>query len=87
MLRNKHILTNSTKTNNLPLVINLFGGPGCGKSTQAAYIFSRLKMLGLNCELVTEFAKDKTWEHNSKALSCQPYVFGKQSYRLDRCKD
>lgn len=68
-------------------VINLFGGPGCGKSTGAAYIFSMLKMRGYNCELVTEFAKDKTWEHNSKALSCQPYVFGKQCYRMDRCKD
>ena len=68
-------------------VINLFGGPGCGKSTGAAYIFSILKMRGYNCELVTEFAKDKTWEHNSKALSCQPYVFGKQCYRMDRCKD
>ena len=68
-------------------VINLFGGPGCGKSTGAAYIFSMLKMRGYNCELVTEFAKDKTWEHNSKALTCQPYVFGKQSYRMDRCSD
>lgn len=58
-------------------VINLFGGPGCGKSTGAAYIFSLLKMKGMNVELVTEFAKDKTWEHNSKALTCQPYVFGK----------
>lgn len=68
-------------------VINLFGGPGCGKSTGAAYIFSLLKMKGMNVELVTEFAKDKTWEHNSKALTCQPYVFGKQSYRMDRCAD
>jgi len=68
-------------------VINLFGGPGCGKSTGAAFIFARLKMAGVNAELVTEFAKDKTWEHNSKALTCQPYVFGKQSYRMDRCAD
>ena len=44
-------------------------------------------MKGMNVELVTEFAKDKTWEHNSKALTCQPYVFGKQSYRMDRCAD
>ena len=68
-------------------VINLFGGPGCGKSTGAAFIFATLKMAGVNAELVTEFAKDKTWEHNSKALTCQPYVFGKQSYRMDRCAD
>lgn len=69
------------------LVVNLLGGPGCGKSTCAAYVFAMLKMAGINAELVTEFAKDKTWEHNSKALNCQPYVFGKQVYRLDRCAD
>ena len=43
-----------------PLIINLFGAPGVGKSTGAAYIFSKLKMAGMNAELVTEFAKDKT---------------------------
>ena len=46
------------------LVINLFGVPGSGKSTGAAYIFSRLKMAGINAELITEFAKDKVWEGN-----------------------
>lgn len=69
------------------IVINLFGAPGSGKSTGAAYIFSYLKQLGINCELVGEFAKDKTWEHNMTALTCQEYVFGKQSYRLARCRD
>lgn len=52
-----------------PIVINLFGGPGSGKSTGAAYIFSQLKMKGINCELITEYAKDKTWEKNFVALS------------------
>lgn len=70
-----------------PLVINLAGPPGSGKSTGAAHIFCELKKRGINCELVTEFAKDKTWEHNMKSLSCQEYVFGKQSYRLARCRD
>lgn len=69
------------------IVVNMFGGPGCGKSTGAAYVFAMLKMHGVNCELSTEFAKDKTWESNNKALECQPYVFGKQCYRLDRCAD
>lgn len=73
--------------NKTPLVINLFGAPGAGKSTGAAYIFSELKQRGVNAELVTEFAKDKTWEGNTLALSCQEYVFGKQSYRLARCRD
>lgn len=70
-----------------PVVVNLFGAPGAGKSTGAAQVFCTLKKLGVNCELVTEFAKDKTWEHNMKALSCQEYVFGKQSYRFARCRD
>lgn len=70
-----------------PIVINLFGGPGSGKSTGAAYIFAMLKMSGVNAELVTEFAKDKTWEHNMKALSDQTYIFGKQCYRINRCID
>lgn len=70
-----------------PLVVNLFGPPGSGKSTGAAQVFCALKKLGLNCELVSEVAKDITWEHNVKALSCQEYVFGKQSYRLARCRD
>ena len=72
---------------NKPIVVNLTGAPGAGKSTGAAYIFTHLKQLGVNCELVGEFAKDKTWEHNMLALSCQEYVFGKQSYRLARCRD
>jgi nicotinamide riboside kinase len=70
-----------------PIVINLAGPPGAGKSTGAAYLFYKLKTMGINAELVTEFAKDKTWEHNMKALGVQEYVFGKQSYRMARCRD
>ena len=69
------------------VVINLFGAPGAGKSTGAAYIFSQLKMLGVNAELVTEFAKDKVWENNTEVLSNQTYVFGKQHFRISRCAD
>lgn len=72
---------------NKPLVVNLFGVPGAGKSTGAAYIFSKLKMEGVNCELVTEYAKDKVWEENEEVFKNQAYIFGKQSYRLSRCAD
>ena len=68
-----------------PLVINLIGAPGAGKSTLAAYVFARLKMDGVNCELVTEFAKDKVWEANNAALENQVYIFAKQYYRIARC--
>lgn len=70
-----------------PIVVNLMGGPGCGKSTGASYIFSKLKLAGINAELVTEFAKDKTWENNKKALQNQIYVFGKQYFKMDRVRD
>jgi adenylate kinase family enzyme len=37
------------------LVVNLWGGPGSGKSTGACYIFAQLKLLGVNCEYVSEY--------------------------------
>lgn len=67
------------------IVVNLFGGPGAGKSTGAAYIFAMLKMEGIDVELVTEFAKDKVWEENYTPFDNQAYVFGKQSYKIGRC--
>ena len=69
------------------LLINLFGGPGAGKSTGAAYIFSQLKMAGVNAELVTEFAKDKVWEGNKEVFKNQAYIFGKQYFKISRCAD
>lgn len=72
---------------NEALVINLFGVPGAGKSTGAAYIFYQLKIHGVNAELVTEFAKDKVWEQNNEVFKNQSYIFGKQSYRIARCAD
>lgn len=69
------------------LLINLFGGPGTGKSTGAAYIFSQLKMAGVNAELVTEFAKDKVWEGNKEVFKNQAYIFGKQYFKISRCAD
>lgn len=68
------------------LVLNLFGGPGSGKSTMAARVFSELKEKGYNAELVTEFAKDLTWEESHKVLDNQTYVFAKQYHRLWRLK-
>lgn len=69
------------------VVINLFGEPGAGKSTAASYIFGMLRMKGVKCEYVSEFAKDMVWDDNFKALANQPFVFGSQSYRLSRVRD
>lgn len=70
---------------NETLIVNFFGPPGAGKSTAAAYIFSNLKMAGINAEIVTEYAKDKVWENNTAVFKNQAYIFGKQSFRISRC--
>lgn len=66
------------------IVVNLFAGPGAGKSTSATALFSMLKMKGVDCEYVSEFAKDKVWEHNDEVLKCQFYITGKQAYKISR---
>lgn len=66
--------------------INLFGGPGVGKSTTAAAIFVEMKRRNMNVELVTEVAKDFVWEGRMKTLDIQPYVTIKQFRNLYRLK-
>lgn len=67
----------------MTIVVNLYGAPGAGKSTTRAGVFHRLKLYGVNCEEVTEYAKDLTWEGRDYALSNQVYVFAKQLKRMD----
>jgi len=62
----------------------MFGGPGSGKSTMAASVFAELKWLGIDCEYVSEYAKDKVWEESYHVLNCQPLVLGKQLSRIFR---
>lgn len=69
------------------IVVNLYGAPGAGKSTGAAYVFSMLKMSGINAELITEYAKDMAWENNTTAIDNQAYIFGQQYYKTTRCED
>ena len=67
------------------IVITLFAGPGAGKSTGATYIFSKLKMAGVDAEYVSEFAKDKVWEENERVFHKQFYITGKQAWKIARC--
>lgn len=69
------------------IIVNLFSGPGAGKSTTAAGLFHQLKILGLNCELVTEYAKHVTWRENFTTLKNQIYVFAKQHDKMFHLKD
>lgn len=65
----------------------MFGGPGSGKSTTAAALFALMKKAGMNVELVTEFAKDLTWEKRLDVLrDNQPFVLGEQYRRLQVLK-
>lgn len=64
-------------------VVNLYAGPGAGKSTTAAGLFHQLKLAGTRCELITEFAKDAVWEGREHILHNQVYVFAKQHKRLN----
>ncbi len=68
-------------------VINLHGGPGVGKSTIAAGVFSKLKSKNVSCELVVEFPKEITWEETQKLLENQIYIFSEQFRRQWRLLD
>jgi hypothetical protein len=69
------------------IVVNLFAGPGAGKSTTCAGVFSLLKLHGVECEMVTEYAKDMVWEGRDFIFKNQLYILGKQYHRLLRLKD
>lgn len=69
------------------IVINLFGGPGAGKSTTASGVFYNLKKQGIVSELVLEYAKQLTWESREKALSNQIYILGQQLHNIEIVSD
>lgn len=62
-------------------VLNLIGGPGIGKSTLAAKIYSTMKENNISCELVREFVKDWAWEERKVKPLDQLYLLGQQCYR------
>lgn len=73
---------------NKPTVVNFLAGPGAGKSTTAAAVFTLLKLhSGIKCELVTEFVKDLVWEERQHTIKNQPYIFSKQHHRIWRLSD
>ena len=60
-------------------VINLYGGPGTGKSTTDAHLFTILKNEGYNVELVREYAKEICWQN--LPIDCQLVVMTEQYRR------
>lgn len=61
-------------------VINLFGGPGTGKSTAAPDIYSELKKQGESAELVREYVKHWAYTKRKIGKYDQLYLLGKQSH-------
>ena len=68
-------------------IINLYGGPGIGKSTTATALFSKMKLKGIKCEYVPEYAKEMVWDKRSNVLEDQLYLFAKQHRRLNILRD
>jgi len=68
-------------------VVNVLGGPGAGKSVLAAKMFAYLKQKGVNCEFVSEFAKDALYDGNLGQIiedGDQLYILGQQNRRISR---
>lgn len=63
-------------------VVNLFAGPGVGKSTTGLLLAGMLSMRGYRVEFVPEFAKFATFAKYNAALGDQDYMFAKQHHRL-----
>jgi len=83
-----NLTVNVNGKNLVPTVVNMFAGPGAGKSTTAAGLFTLLKLHdGIHCELVTEFAKDLVWEERQYTFKNQFYLFAKQQHRVWRVSE
>lgn len=70
--------------NKKTLVVNLFGGPGTGKSHCAARLYGHCN--NWDAELVREYAKDLVWEERTVEFEDQLTIIGKQLKRLNAVK-
>jgi len=68
----------------MSLIINFFGGPGIGKSTQSSSLFTEMKKSHLDVELTFEFPKIIAWEENYSAIKDQFYITANQHRNISR---
>ena len=66
------------------LIVNLIGAPGTGKTTIAADLFAKMKFIGIDVELVSEYAKELVWEERHETFKNELYLFAKQHHRIFR---
>lgn len=64
------------------IIVNLWAGPGAGKSTAAAGLFHIMKTNNERCELVTEYAKELVYERRD--MTDQLLILAQQNRRLRR---
>jgi hypothetical protein len=65
-------------------IINFFGGPGIGKSTQASGLFTEMKKHHMNVEYTYEFPKEVAWEGNVSQLKDQFFITANQHRNISR---
>lgn len=69
-------------------VINMFGGPGSGKTTTAAGLFYFMKLQHRTVELIPEYAKSLLWSNRLEDMQDQQeYIYAKQNHMLHRLRD
>lgn len=70
------------------LIVNLFGGPGSGKTTCSWEIASELKKMGYITEYVPEYAKELVWDNAldllDGSLINQKMILVEQQHRIER---
>lgn len=59
-------------------IVNLFGGPGIGKSSIANGLTYKLKKKHISCDNPYEFPKVLAWDENHSAIKDQLYVLANQ---------
>jgi len=66
------------------IIVNFFGGPGCGKSTIASQLFYMMKKNKLNVELTYEYPKILAWDNNHECIKDQFFVTANQHRNISR---
>lgn len=69
------------------IIVNFIAAPSSGKSTLASGVFAKLKWMKIDCEIVSEFAKELVWEQRNETFKDEVYIFAKQFHRLFRVKN
>jgi hypothetical protein len=68
----------------MSIIVNFFGGPSIGKSTQSAGLFTEMKKNHMDVELTYEFPKIMAWEENYSAVKDQFYITANQHRNISR---